>query len=266
MKAPRILVLSDLHLEFADYTPAKEGFDLVVLAGDIHTRERGVAWAARHFECPVLYVRGNHEGYGTHWERNLEKMRKAAEGTPVVVMEKNALVLDSVRYLGATGWTTFDAWPDPRLAMHAAGQGRDPYSPGQRDYRLIRTGAFRRILPRDTAAWSAQTRHWLQQSLAELFDGPMVVITHHAPSPQSLEAGVVSDILDAADVNTWDDWVAASGVSLWIHGHTHHCVVDYTLGRTRIVSNTRGYPGQQLGHRLDGVWSPRWSHSLGARL
>jgi hypothetical protein len=32
-------------------------------------------------------------------------------------------------------------------------------------------------------------------------------------------------------------------VAPWVHGHPHHGV-DYQLGKTRIFSNQRGYPGQ----------------------
>lgn len=255
MNTPRILLLNDLHLEFAPYEPETGGYDLVVLAGDIHTKERGVRWARDRFTCPVLYIPGNHEGYGTHWEKNILKMKKEVEGSSIRILERDVVVIDGVRYLGATGWTTFDIWHDPVSAMNAAGQGRDFYGSGQRDYRLIRTGPYRRLLPRDTAAWSAQTRAWLIRTLAEPFDGPTVVITHHAPSVRSLVGGQVAHILDAADANAWDDLIEHSGASLWLHGHTHH-KVDYRIGATRVVSNPRGYPGQQLDHDRLGIWVP----------
>jgi hypothetical protein len=45
----RIRVLSDLHLEFKDWTPPKTDADVVVLAGDIHVGVKGVEWARRSF-------------------------------------------------------------------------------------------------------------------------------------------------------------------------------------------------------------------------
>ena len=255
MTLPRILLLSDLHLEMHDYVPQAEGYDLVVLAGDIHTRERGVKWARQYFgDKPVLYVRGNHEGYGTHWEKNLIKMRAAAEGSNIIVMEKDVVVIAGVRFLGATGWSTFELWPDPHVAMAAAGEGRDRYSPGAKDYQHIRTGGYRRILPIDTATWAAKTRAWLAAALAQPFDGPTVVITHHPPTAKSLQWGV-REPLDATDANPWDDLVDMPGVVLWMHGHTHH-PVDYRLGKTRMFSNPRGYPGQILAHQRDGIVIP----------
>ncbi|HXM69830.1 MAG TPA: serine/threonine protein phosphatase, partial [Thermoanaerobaculia bacterium] len=38
----RIRVLSDLHLEFQEWTPPRVAADLVVLAGDIHVGAEGL--------------------------------------------------------------------------------------------------------------------------------------------------------------------------------------------------------------------------------
>ena len=72
----RIHILSDLHTEFAPYTPdpAADGADVVVLAGDIGLRTRGVEWARQAFRVPTFYVPGNHEYYGGHLHRTLLKM------------------------------------------------------------------------------------------------------------------------------------------------------------------------------------------------
>ena len=249
-----LLVLSDLHLEMHDYEPATSGFDVVVLAGDIHTKARGVRWAQERFTVPVIYVPGNHEGYGSHWQNVIEKMRQMARGSHVHVLNNQSLVLDGVRFVGSTAWTDFSIWPNRPEAMMAAGAGRDPYSPGARDYRHIRTSGYRRILPADTATWASQSKAFLRQEFEKAFDGPTVVATHHPPSEKSLPHGRALEPLDATDANRWDDLVEASGAALWCHGHTHH-PVDYRLGKTQVVSNPVGYPGQGLEHNPNGVWS-----------
>lgn len=60
----KISVLSDLHIEFKPFEPVVPDADLVVLAGEIHTRERGVKSTDQAFPCEVLYILGNHEFYG----------------------------------------------------------------------------------------------------------------------------------------------------------------------------------------------------------
>ena len=260
MNDVRVLLLNDLHLEFQDYEPASAGYDVAVLAGDIHTKTRGVRWALERFTCPVVYVPGNHEGYGTHWEHNLEKMKAMARGTHVHVLERDRVDLLGVRFLGATGWSTFSLWPDQNQAMQAAGAGKDLYSAGARDYRMIRTGAYRRLRPIDTAVWSTQTKRWFTEALAEPFAGPTVAVTHHPPSARSLKHGRAMEPLDACDANPWDDLVEASGARFWFHGHTHH-KTHYRIGATDVVTNPRGYPGQTLGHAQDGVWTVKGSSS-----
>ncbi len=43
----KIHVLSELHLEFADFSPALNAADVIVLADDIGLRSEGVNWARK---------------------------------------------------------------------------------------------------------------------------------------------------------------------------------------------------------------------------
>jgi predicted phosphodiesterase len=70
----KVYVLSDLHLEFSDFVPPPNDADLVILAGDIHTKCRGVEWANQTFDREVIYVCGNHEFYSGHIDYTLRKM------------------------------------------------------------------------------------------------------------------------------------------------------------------------------------------------
>jgi Icc-related predicted phosphoesterase len=36
-------------------------------------------------------------------------------------------------------------------------------------------------------------------------------------------------------------FIVESEAQLWVHGHIHYCR-DYTLGKTRVLANPRGYP------------------------
>ena len=175
----RIHLLSDLHNEFDLFEPEVRDADVVILAGDINVKTRGVEWAKNTFTCPVLYVPGNHEFYGGHLTRTLEKMR-AASSDQVRVLDRDEVILSGVRFLGATMWTDFAATGNPPIAAFTAQNGLN-------DFKQIRTADFRRIRPADLISESAKTRDWLRAKLADPFDGPTVVITHHAPSMRSLE-------------------------------------------------------------------------------
>lgn len=235
----RIHLLSDLHLEFAPFSPQVRDADVTVLAGDIHTKGRSVAWALAAFPGRVLIVPGNHEYYGGHLQRTLAKMRGVADGR-VMVLERDAVVIDGVRFLGATAWTDLHSTGDFPEALAVAARRMNDYVA----IRCERGGhAYARLSPAVTAAGATVTRLWLETALAAPCAGPTVVITHHAPSLRSLPGGSASEPLDASYANAWDH-LFGPAATLWLHGHTHHAA-DYVAGGTRVVCNPRGYPGEE---------------------
>lgn len=234
----RIHLISDLHLSFAPYFPEALDVDVVILAGDIDIKTRGVVWAREMFPGHVLYVPGNHEFYGGHLEKTLEKMR-TEKSDRVHVLDMDEIIIDGVRFLGATMWTDYSSMGNVADSARYA-HGR------MNDFSQIRTADYRRIRPADLIARSQRTRNWLKAKLREENEGPTVVITHHAPSLLSLGNDPRSkSALDAAYANSWDDMMG-SDIALWVHGHSH-LAVDYEIEGTRIVCNPRGYPGEHTG-------------------
>ncbi len=235
----RIHLLSDLHNEFEPFTPEPLDCDVVILAGDIDLKARGVEWAKQSFSGPVLYVPGNHEFYGGHLTHTLEKLR-AAQDDRVRVLDRDEVVLAGVRFLGAIMWTDFAATGNPHIAAFSAQNALN-------DFRQIRAENYRRIRPADLIALAVKTKDWLRDRLSEPFDGPTVVITHHAPTLRSLQDNPHAGThLDAAFANRWEDLMCGDQVALWVHGHSH-TAVDYEVAGTRVVSNPRGYPGEETG-------------------
>ncbi len=135
----RIYVLSDLHLEFTPFVPPSVDADVVILAGDIDIGTRGLAWAQRTFACPILYVAGNHEYYGGHLSRTLEKLR-ALQTPRVQVLERDEVIIDGVRFLGTTAWTDYAVTGNAVRAQWLA-------QAQMTDFRRIRTAGYRRLPP-----------------------------------------------------------------------------------------------------------------------
>lgn len=231
----KIHLLSDLHNEFKPYQPRALAADVVVLAGDIDVKQRALAWARENFSIPVLYVPGNHEFYKGQLGNTLSKLRALGDDQ-VRVLDCDEIIVSGVRFLGATAWTDYRAYGDPADAAKAA-RGH------MNDFTQIRTARYQQVRPNDFADMAIQARAWLESKLAESFDGPTVVITHHAPSLLSLRDDPHRrGPLDAAYANSWDDLVRPP-VSLWLHGHVH-TAADYELNGVRVVCNPRGYPGE----------------------
>jgi predicted phosphodiesterase len=233
----KLWVLSDLHLEASCWDPPSGvEADVVVLAGDIHQGRRGIDWAQRAFKGrEVVYVAGNHEGYGQYWLPLMEELRSVAK-PPVHFLECSQVVIGGVRFLGATLWTDCYLWGD-RAAVLAVQRYLN-------DFRCIRMDreSDLRLEPVEMIRWHERALDWLHQALEVPFDGPTVVVTHHAPHPNSvrpydpMQNQPISGYF-ASDLSWLIEWHQPA---LWIHGHSH-ASLDYQVGRTRVLANPAGY-------------------------
>ena len=227
----KLHILSDLHLECAPFTPPPTDADLVILAGDIGQRGKGIDWAREQFSVPVLYVPGNHEF--DHGDlADLADYRRRAAGSTVRVLDHEVAVHGGVRFLCTTLWADFEFYGLERKAAAITAS-----LPVMTDYRLIRDQGA----PFDPAAYERhhrEDRDWLAGQLATPFDGPTVVITHHAPHRASVEPRYAGDLVTAAFVSHLDALLGQA--VLWVHGHMH-ASFDYRVGGTRVLCNPRGY-------------------------
>lgn len=236
----RIRIYSDIHLEFAPFSPPANDADLVVLAGDIDNGAAGIDWAKEAFSEPVLYLAGNHEYYEGEFDAVQKAMEAAARKAALELLDCSEVIVDGVRFLGCTLWTDYSLAPQAeRPAVIEAARKLNP------DYQLIRCGA-RLFAPEDAIALCARHRAWLGAKLAEPFSGKTVVITHFAPHPLSIAPAYVNHCANPGFVLDLTDMMGRA--ALWIHGHTH-TFFDYRVRGTRVVCNPRGYPGEPTGFR-----------------
>jgi predicted phosphodiesterase len=235
-----------------DLVAEAQGVDLVVLAGDIALGAEGMVYAdevARFVYAPVVYVMGNHEGYrGSNIDDLADEMRRLAAGTHgrVHFLENAVAWFGDVAVLGATLWTDYAANgagdDDIAHAMNAAWNRLNDH----RHCRL-RGSAF----TPDAARGLHQTsRKWLDRTISGIRiaepQARIVIVTHHAPILEAnppehrggeLAPAFVSDM--RAEIEAWKP-------DLWVFGHTHHDV-DLVVGKTRVVSQQRGYVGVEPG-------------------
>lgn len=233
----RLNVLSDLHLGFSLFDRPNNDADLVILAGDISRPREAVDWALR-LDKPVLYVLGNHEFYGGSIDSVTEEFHRLCAGTSIHVLDSSSVVVDGVRFLGATLWTDFELFGDAEKRMAAMSEAQRMV----RDFSRIRHCQAEQTLftPQDSIELFRRHSAWLEEMLATPHEGPTVVITHHAPSRRSIHPRFADSLLNACFVSDAEHLLDASRVQLWIHGHTHDSF-DYSVRGTRVVCNPRGY-------------------------
>ena len=233
----KLNILSDLHLGQGQLEPPRNDADVVVLAGDIARPEQAVAWAAS-LGKPVLYVPGNHEFYGASIAGTKARLRALCAGSLVRLLDDDEAIIAGVRFLGSTLWTDFLLFGEDDGRKAAVAQALR----FMRDYSRIHLDDEHQQLftPLDSAMLFQRHAAWLGRKLSEPHAGPCVVITHHAPSPQSIHPRFSGSPLNACFVSDAEHLMGEDRVQLWIHGHTHDSF-DYHLNGTRVVCNPRGY-------------------------
>lgn len=243
----KMLVYSDLHLDLHPIDlqlPPEllQAVDVVVLAGDITEGTAGLRWARDSFpNTAIVYVDGNHEFYGQHWDKHIDVMRTLAAEREVHYLENDSITIEGVRFLGCSLWTDFALHgDDAKLESMSAARLR------MNDYKRIKISAphemywqrKHRLFPAMAARRHDESRQWLQEQLSLGDPQRSVVVTHHAPHVGSIPQEHLGNELSPAYAS---DLTALMGKSkLWVHGHIHESV-DYKVNGTRIVSNPRGY-------------------------
>ena len=233
----KLNILSDLHLSGGTLEVPRNDADVVILAGDVARPKEAVSWALG-FAKPVLYVLGNHEFYGGGIGEIAQEFKQLCAGTNIHVLDNDQVIIEGVRFLGSTLWTDFMLWTEGEqraLAMREAQCFMRDFSKIHVDKPMPRL-----FTPQDAGALCRANVRWLESRLVEPHAGPTVVITHHAPSRQSIHPRFDGSLLNGCFVSDLHHLVDGERAQLWIHGHTHDSF-DYMLNGTRVMCNPRGY-------------------------
>lgn len=238
----RLRVLSDLHLEQlnAERELPHVAADAVILAGDIHGGIQGLAWAAERFgDIPILYVPGNHEFYGQCMPTLRREMATEAECLGIHLLDNRSLTLDGVRFHGTTLWTDFLLYADQH--SHGPAVSEEKALRLMADFSFIEHPEGQVFTTEESRRLHAEALAWLDAELAHPFDGPRVVISHHAPLAECIPPRYQGSDLSPAFASQLSHLMGR--MDLWIHGHVHEPVDRDVMG-TWVLANPGGYPGE----------------------
>jgi hypothetical protein len=156
-------------------------------------------------------------------------------------LDEDEIVLDGVRFLGATLWSDSEFLRVDQTGLVALAM-REKLTD------VVRTGLILdELLARERAQYD-KTITWLAERLTTPFPGPTVVVTHHPPTPSAFLKPSPDTSTDPSLATKLDELV--SNAKLWISGHIHRAV-DARVGNCRVLANPRGYPDESTG------WNPR---------
>lgn len=239
----RVKIASDLHLEFANCKfQNSANADLLVLAGDIFVANR---WKSQYDkflnmvtdEFPnILYIMGNHEHYCGDFSRTENILReKFSKYSNFHFLNNEKYETQEIIFWGGTLWTDLHN-NDPMVCIH--GQS------AMNDYKVIHY-KDRALYPSDIYESNQKAMNSLQDFLC--LNKRCVVISHHAPSMQSIDEKYKAEpYLNYLFANQLDFMIEHHPqIVLWVHGHVHNNS-DYYVGNTRVVCNPRGYSGQEV--------------------
>ena len=259
-----IQLISDLHLEnYPEFMPrAAPEVDILILAGDIGSYQSGSLLESDDFglsrfsplrpgsQWPrVFYIPGNHEFDSLDYDATYLKLRRTCEAFGIEWLERETIIVGSVRFIGTTLWSDFEALAKSEAT--ATGQTKAL----QKAYRaanfyLSKNTTLRNgepMLAENIRSLAHECQSWLRDALAVPFDGTTVTVTHFAPTLCSADPRYGVTPGTAGFCNSLDHLLRLSQV--WMHGHLH-CANDFIISGAedgkpfscRVVANPRGYP------------------------
>jgi Icc-related predicted phosphoesterase len=258
----KIAIYSDLHLEHRGYNKKwledlkEPNIDLAVFAGDIMTwdsvpRCRDVLDVMSGFGRKVLYVPGNHEFYGNSFLTGYETIRYAAS----TCRSRNVKVVTTpylkYRYRNiniACGTMWYPSLPISTFGEPSTGIFTDRG-------RAVRWSDFVAIgnsSNSDVASDIYRHNTEFTKGLKKEEPGGIdMVVTHMLPSEASTPIRFKDSLCNAFFVSAQDSEISRLKPQLWVHGHAHD-TKDYFLGKTRVIANPCGYPGEYEESRYRG--------------
>ena len=231
---------SDLHLDNfykhnIDYKLPELPTDketVLILAGDVCETTRLVGcleYYASRF-AHVVFVPGNHEYYKSDLEYYDTEMQKYFKKHPNIhYLQNDVFETDEVVFIGATLWT--DYVNENEQLMQWSNTYMDYYLSTYRRQPLTSAILLQKF---------KESRDYIFEQMMYYPDKEIVVITHHAPSMRSIHPKFKFAGNNGCYASNLDQDIIDCKPTLWIHGHVHNSF-DYTVGKTTILCNPRGY-------------------------
>lgn len=279
---PRVQIISDVHSrwESCSFDPSAQ---LIVALGDLTEGVEGVKWL-KSSRRPVLYIPGNHEFYGADYLARLSELENAAVGSSVNIMDRKSANAGGWRFLCATLWTDHHDL-DPQMVAQSSRLLNDyrhiqikswlKADENRARYNALRESALQRS-PELSSALPAKPERmnpvvalclhqdavsFLVSELSRPTDARTMVLTHHAPSSNSLVFGGYLASLETASIrlaferkerahkigayaSDLEYLFSNYPIDLWAHGHLHEGL-RYSLGGADVITNPTGYTDQQ---------------------
>lgn len=260
----------------------EENAEVLILSGDICTakvfkhkpKERVMVkdfFKRCSFQFPhVIYIMGNHEHYDFDIAKTYDRLKAELTDLPNIhLLEKETWEHDGVTFVAGTLWTNMNK--NDSLTLWHCGQRMNDFQTIKNSNRMtqhknvvyaknpengspLRDDNNNLVIERvdhyeKSSRWSPEDSVNDHEKMVDYINivtqyksKKYVVVTHHAPSSESIAEWYKHDtLMNGAFYSDLSEFILdRPQIALWTHGHMHN-QSDYRIGDTRVVCNPRGY-------------------------
>jgi len=245
---------SDLHLEFPqnqEYfwsNPLRPEGDILLLAGDIIPFERieqhrdFFKYCSDHFS-KTFWIPGNHEYYYSKLENRTGHFLEEIECN-FYLTNNTQLHHGNTLIVLSTLWTPI---PEDKAWY---------IQNGLNDYRLINDKGKLFSCMRSSELFEENFKFIKDAVLANSLE-KCVIVTHHVPTFDHYPEEYMGSTLNEAFAVDLNQFILSSKIDYWIYGHHHRNTPDFSIGKTKMVTNQLGYVSQREheGFKIDRLIS-----------
>lgn len=245
----KLHIISDLHIDINSKIPfsIKDKETFTIICGDISgSIKKTCNWLDANIHNG-LFVAGNHMFYDEPKltvDDIVSTYKKIYPITKKVsFLNNNTKIINDIVFVGCTLWTDYKLLGEGSadLYKYYATHGMNDFKYGH----IKQNGNIRPLNPEYCEKEFKKSVKYIQKVAEQYPDKTVVVITHHAPSMQSIEKNYRNSELVASFASNLENFILDHpNIKLWCHGHIHSCC-DYMIGGCRIVCNPRGYEQYQ---------------------
>lgn len=232
---------SDLHLEFNDNkkfmkrNPLQPVGNILVLAGDIvpfralDQHNDFFNYISDHFEA-TYWVPGNHEYYHFDIAKRSGILNENIRSN-IWLVNNVSVVHQQTRLLFSTLWSKISEENQWQIERNL------------NDFHLIKYGKqrFSSVLYNEL---HNESLAFIQQELQIAKEDSIAVFTHHCPTFLHYPEEYKGDALNQAFAVELFDFIETSLIDSWVYGHHHRNIPEFTIGKTRMLTNQLGYVHQ----------------------
>ena len=241
---------SDLHLEFIENraylkdNPLQVVGDVLLLAGDIvpfklmDQHKDFFSFLSDSFAA-TYWVPGNHEYYHFNIATKCGVVNESIRSN-IFLVNNTSVIHDDVKFIFSTLWSKISLAKEYQIQS------------AMNDFHVIKHRGYTLSIAQYNQL-HVDSLAFLKSELTLETSTNNIVVTHHVPTYKNYPEKYRDSTINEAFAVELFDLIESAAPDYWIYGHTHGNAPDFSIGKTRLLTNQLGYVkyGEQSGYSSD---------------